>query len=119
MLSKTSTSTSLILLGLTAPLANPFTSVTVNEYGTFDEGYAIESFYFSNPDTKSRVENYVDSVYRVEKQWQINYSNIDGAFFHNVQLFAVDQVELEKEFYLAMDDLLFSKINNTPSKKRF
>jgi hypothetical protein len=119
MISKTNTSTSLILLGLTAPFSNSFSSASVDKHWTFDQIYAVEVTYSDNNESKSRIEDYVNSVYRSEKGLVDNYSQIDGAFFHSVQVFADSQVDLEKEFYLAMDDLLFSKINNSPSKKRF
>lgn len=118
-MSKTSTSASLMLVGLSAPISSPLSSVSVEKNWTFDQIYAIEVFYSGTNEAKSRVENYVDSVYRSEKEPVGNYSQIDGAFFHSVQLFAENQIELEKEFYQAMDDLLLSKINNAPSKKRF
>lgn len=119
MISRTNTSTSLILMGLTTPIANSFASTSVKEYGSYEEIVGIESFYSTPKDRKSRIESYVDSAYRKEVTNSAKYSTIEGAFFHIVQDFADTQIELEREFYNVMDDLLVSKINNLPSKKRF
>lgn len=49
----------------------------------------------------------------------IKYSTLEYNYLDLVQNFSECQIELEHDFVNILDELLLSKINSSPSKKRF
>lgn len=121
MLTKSTTSTgAAILLGLTAVASSSSDSKSL-EYTqlTNEQLHAIEVKY-NAPESinNERVELYVDKYYRYETTLN-NYENADFAFMTIVQNFSENQIDLDNDLTEALDELLESKLNNKPSKKRF
>ncbi len=119
MVNKTTTSTGLILIGLSS-FAN-ITSTSIGNYNmNIDERmYEIESGYNAPAIKKSRVDSYVDFNYRMDDNLANKYSLVDYGFMNSMQKFAKEQIELDEDFSKALDDLFLSKVNALPSKKRF
>lgn len=120
MLNKTTTSTGLLIVGLST-LAGVSSTQNMDDLDLTDENlYAIEIEHNSPEAVKTtRVDSYVNYNYKMDDNLSNKYSLIDYGFMNSVQKFANEQVELEKEFSQTLDELFLSKINSKPSKKRF
>lgn len=119
MLNKATTSTGLILIGLTS-LGSASSTPTFDEFNLApDNLYAMEIGCNSPESVKTRVDSYVDFTYKMDDNLSNKYSLVDYGFMNSVQKFAKEQVELDHEFSQALDELFQSKINSEPTKKRF
>jgi hypothetical protein len=119
MLNKATTSTGMLLIGLST-LAGASSTPTLEELNLTPESlYAIELKHNSPESVKTRVDSYVDLAYKMDDNLSNKYSFVDYGFVNSVQKFAKVQVELDPEFSQALDELFQSKVNSKPSKKRF
>lgn len=120
MLNKASTSTGMIFISLST-LSGASSTHTLDDLAlTIGSLYAKELQYNSPESVKTRrIDNYVESAYKMENNLSNKYSLVDYGFMNSVQKFAEEQVELDQEFSHALDELFKSKINSKPSKKRF
>jgi hypothetical protein len=118
MLNKASTSTGLILLGLSS-LANVSSSNIDDFCSSPPEMYSLEFKYNAPKTTKTNVDMYVESNYKMDENLANKYSVSEYAFMNVVQKFAENQIELDEDFNISLDELFISKINSKPIKKRF
>jgi hypothetical protein len=120
MVNKTTTSTGLILIGLSS-FANVASTSSLGNYdiNVAEKIYEIESEYNAPAIEKSRVDSYVDFYYKMDDNLANKYSLVDYGFMNSMQKFAKEQIELDEDFSKALDDLFLSKVNAKPSKKRF
>jgi len=119
MLNKATTSTGLLIIGLSS-LASASSTPTLDELNlTRDNLYAMELEYNSPESVKTRVDGYVNFAYKMDDNLSNKYSLVDYGFMNSVQKFAKEQVELDQEFSQALDELFLSKVNTKPTKKRF
>lgn len=120
MINRTTTSTGLILLGLST-LANATSSSSIDNYNIIssEETYAIELEHNAPALEKTRIDDYVEFNYKMDYNLANKYSLVDYGFMNSVQKFAKEQIELDKDFSQALDELFLSKVNLKPSKKRF
>jgi len=119
MLNKATTSTGLILIGLSS-LGNTSSTLTFSDFNLASVNlYTMEIGYNSPESFKSRVDDYVNSTYKMDDNLSNKYSLVDYGFMNSVQKFAKEQVELDQEFSEALNELFLSKIDSKPAKKRF
>jgi hypothetical protein len=119
MLDKATTSTGLILLGLSS-LANGSSSNTNDFHNHSSRKLYAVGFEYNTPKfKKTTIDIYVESNYRMYDNLANKYTLPDYGFMHVVQKLSQNQVDLDEEFNLALDALFASKINSKPTKKRF
>lgn len=119
MLNKTTTSTGLLILGLSS-LASASSTHNLDDLNLYEEIlYAMEVEYNSPESVKTRVDSYVDSTYKMDNNLSNKYSLVDYAFMNTAHKFAEEQVDLDEDFSKALDELFLSKVNLKPSRKRF
>ncbi len=116
---KQTTSTGIFLLGLTSFASASFSEDTRLLTHTSQELYAIEMRYNAPESITTRVDEYVNFQYRMDKSLSNKYLTAEYGFNSIVQKFAEDQITLEQPFVSALDELFRLKINTKPSKKRF
>ena len=119
MLDKTTTSTGLILLGLSS-LAN-ISSSNISDFSNdpSQKLYAVEFEYNAPKLTKTSVDIYVEFNYKMDENLANKYLVSEYGFLNVVQKFSQDQIELDEDFNIALDELFASKINSKPTKNRF
>lgn len=119
MLNKTTTSTGMLFIGLSS-LAGVSSTPVLDDLNISPESLnAIELEYNYSEPEKTRIEMYVASTYKMEENLANKYTLVEYGFMNSVQKFAKEQVELDKEFSQALDELFLSKVNSKPSKNRF
>lgn len=118
MINKVTTSTGLILLGVSS-FAYSSTYSSDIDNGLFQDPIVYQLAHYPLESEKSNVDMYVDSQYRMDENLANKYNLADYGFFHAVQNFAEEQVVLDDDFKSALDELFTSKIGAQPTKKRF
>jgi len=104
-------------IGLSAVLLSS-TSADPNQKGlSSNDLIAIERGY--NPPMQFSTDEYIEATYKIKTIDKVVYNSIDFSFIDLTQQFAQEQIALDSDFTGALDELLQSKINNKPTKRRF
>lgn len=116
-LEKQSTASAL-LLGI--GVVTSFSSTASNtQTFTLPELQAYEAKYNIQAKEESTIEKYVISQYSKLEKEALDLISLKGSFFNIVQTFGKSQIALESDFSDALNELLLSKTNTVPSKRRF
>jgi hypothetical protein len=120
MLNKITTSTGLLMIGLTS-LSSASSTQTIDELHLIHSNLYAKELNYNCPESVEtpRIDSYVDSAYKMDYNLSNKYNLVDDAFMNIVQKFSMEQVELDQEFSQALDELFLSKVNAKPTKKRF
>jgi hypothetical protein len=119
MLIKATTSTSIILLGLSSFASESSSNFENQLINSSHNLYAIELEYNAPEAINSRVDKYVDLFYRMDENLANKYSKSEYGFMSVVQKYSQEQIDLEEDFANALNELFISKIKAKPTKKRF
>jgi len=117
MLKKATTSTGLVILGLSS-IANGSISNGYNGYNAEDIN-PIEFVHLGLSNVKTNIDNYVDTQYIYRKNISDRYSSLEYSFMHIAENFSQGQVDLDYDFSQSLKKLFESKLHSKPSKKRF